>query len=287
MASSTNNEATVLGVSTVDGNLAVTDSTGNLTQTAGILTVTGTSSFTTSGTNATITLGSANLLAGAVSLNTSGTTGNAIDLNNKATVLGALDGRWQSGGDLDLTGNLTTNGRDPDGHRDVVVHDIGDQRDDHAGLGQSAGRGGVAEHQWHDRQCEPFDQQGDGARCLDGRWQLAVTDTDRGQPDKQPNGRDPTVTGTSSFTNIGDQRDDHAGPGEQSAWPGTVSLNTSGTTGNASLTNNEATVLGTSNVGGTPTVNSASGIFPLVACTHDRRRYLDRRRQLPLRLVGV
>ena len=78
-ASLTNNKATVLGVSTVDGNLAVTDSTGNLTQTAGIPTVTGTSSFTTSGTNATIS----------------------------------------------------------------------------AGLGQSAGRGGVAEHQWHDRQCEP------------------------------------------------------------------------------------------------------------------------------------
>ena len=54
-ASLTNNLATVLGASSIGGNLVVTDRVGNLTQT-GALTVGGTSSFTTSTANATITL---------------------------------------------------------------------------------------------------------------------------------------------------------------------------------------------------------------------------------------
>src|SRR5262249_40009288 len=75
-ASLTNNEATVLGASNVGGNLAVTGRVGNLTQSA-VLTVGGTSSFTTSTANATIALNNLNLLTGAVSLNTSGASGNA------------------------------------------------------------------------------------------------------------------------------------------------------------------------------------------------------------------
>jgi MBG domain (YGX type)/Repeats of unknown function (DUF5649) len=84
----TNARATVLGASTVGGNLTVTDTVGNLTQT-GVLTVAGTSSFTTSGNNADIVLNNANLLAGAVSLNTTGTTGTASLTNASATILGA------------------------------------------------------------------------------------------------------------------------------------------------------------------------------------------------------
>jgi hypothetical protein len=86
----------VLGASNVGGNLTVTDSVGNLTQ-SGVLTVGGTSSFTTSAANATITLNNTNLLTGAVSLNTSGTSGNAQLTNAVATVLGAST----------LGGNLT------------------------------------------------------------------------------------------------------------------------------------------------------------------------------------
>src|SRR5262249_37298642 len=96
-ASLTNAKATVLGASNVGGNLTVTDSVGNLTQ-SGMLTVGGTSSFTTSATDATITRTNAgNALTGAVSLNTSGTGGNAQLTNALATVLGAST----------LGGNLT------------------------------------------------------------------------------------------------------------------------------------------------------------------------------------
>ena len=70
-ASLTNDIATTLGASTIGGSLTVTDEAGNLTQ-SGVLTVAGTSSFTTSASNATITLGSANMLTGAVSLDTTG-----------------------------------------------------------------------------------------------------------------------------------------------------------------------------------------------------------------------
>ncbi len=86
----------------------MTDQTGNLTQ-SGVLTVAGTSSFTTSASNATITLGSANLLTGAVSLATSGSSGNASLTNNLATTLAASS----VGGNLtvtDQTGNLTQSG---------------------------------------------------------------------------------------------------------------------------------------------------------------------------------
>ena len=78
----------MLGASNVGGNLIVTDTVGNLTQT-GVLTVAGTSSFTTSTSGATITLTSANLLTGAVSLNTNGPTGTASLTNASATILGA------------------------------------------------------------------------------------------------------------------------------------------------------------------------------------------------------
>ncbi len=76
----------------------MTDETGNLTQ-SGVLTVGGTSSFTTSASNATITLGSANLLTGAVSLTTTGSSGNASLTNDLATTLGGLERRRQPDGD--------------------------------------------------------------------------------------------------------------------------------------------------------------------------------------------
>src|SRR5262249_35893275 len=82
-ASLTNAKATVLGASNVGGNLVVTDRVGNPTQN-GVLTVGGTSSFTTSASNATITLNNANLLTGAVSLTTSGASGNAQLTNDLA-----------------------------------------------------------------------------------------------------------------------------------------------------------------------------------------------------------
>ena len=121
MRSLTNAKATVLGASTVGGNLTVTDTVGNLTQT-GVLTVAGASSFATSATSATITLTSANLLTGPASLNTNGASANA-SLTNSLT------------GDLALAassvgGNLTVDrhrrqsdaDRGADGRRHVGVH---------------------------------------------------------------------------------------------------------------------------------------------------------------------
>src|SRR5262249_46090856 len=86
-ASLTNNLATVLGASSVGGNLTVTGPVGNLAQT-GALPLGAPPTFTTSASNATITLtNTGNLLTGAVTLGTSGASGNASLTNNKATVL--------------------------------------------------------------------------------------------------------------------------------------------------------------------------------------------------------
>ena len=107
----TNAKATVLGASTVGGNLTVTDTVGNLTQT-GALTVAGTSSFTTLAANATITLTNAgNLLTGAVALNTTGATGAAGLTNNVAG--GLVLGASNVGGSLTVVsslGDLTQSG---------------------------------------------------------------------------------------------------------------------------------------------------------------------------------
>ena len=71
--------------STVRGNLVATATTGNIIDT-GVLTISGTSTFTTSQSNDDITLGSVNVLTGAVTLNTSGSTGHAV-VDNGTTAL--------------------------------------------------------------------------------------------------------------------------------------------------------------------------------------------------------
>ena len=91
---------------TVNGNLSATATTGNLTD-SNTLTVTGTSSFATSEADADIDLGTL-AATGAVTLNTTGTSGNATIVN--ATAL-ALQGTVN--GDLTATattGNLTDSG---------------------------------------------------------------------------------------------------------------------------------------------------------------------------------
>ena len=102
----------------VDGNLGVTATTGNITQATAIA-VTGTSAFTTSASNGTITLSEAtNELAGAVSLSTSGSSGNVIVVSasglnlDTSTVGGTLSATATTGdisnsGDLAITGTAT------------------------------------------------------------------------------------------------------------------------------------------------------------------------------------
>jgi len=71
--------------STVRGDLIATSSTGHITDT-GILTISGTSTFTTSQNDDDITLDLVNVLTGAVSLNTSGSGGDAL-VDNGTTAL--------------------------------------------------------------------------------------------------------------------------------------------------------------------------------------------------------
>ena len=94
----TNDLATTLAASTIGGSLTVTDEAGNLTQ-SGVLTVAGTSSFTTSASNATITLGFANVLTGAVTLDTSGASSSASLTQQSRNNSGRLDHRRQPDGD--------------------------------------------------------------------------------------------------------------------------------------------------------------------------------------------
>jgi hypothetical protein len=83
----TNNLATQLAASTVNGNLTVIDRVGNLTQ-SGALTVAGTSSFTNQATDGLITLNTnTNALTGAITLSTTGSSANASLTNNVATAL--------------------------------------------------------------------------------------------------------------------------------------------------------------------------------------------------------
>ena len=108
-ASLTNGVATVLAASSVGGTLTVDDKVGSLSQ-SGALIVGGTSSFTTEGSNATITLADAgNLLTGAVTLGTVGSSGDASMTNGVTTVLAAMS----IGGALtvdDKAGSLSQSG---------------------------------------------------------------------------------------------------------------------------------------------------------------------------------
>ena len=85
--------------STVRGDLVATATTGNIIDT-GVLTISGTSTFTTSQSNDDITLGSVNVLTGAVTLNTSGSTGHAVVDNGTTALIIAAS---SVGGDLTLT----------------------------------------------------------------------------------------------------------------------------------------------------------------------------------------
>ena len=95
---------------TVTGALVLSTSSGNITQSQ-IAKVGGTSSFRTSASGATITLSKANLLRGAVSLNTTGTNGDASLTNDLAG--GLILGASNVGGNLTVVstlGNLTQSG---------------------------------------------------------------------------------------------------------------------------------------------------------------------------------
>src|SRR6516225_4406299 len=242
-ASLTNNQATVLGASNVGGNLVVSDRVGNLTQT-GVLTVGGTSSFTTSTANATIALNSANLLTGAVSLNTSGTSGNASLTNDLAgglalgtssvggnlTVVSTLGNLTQTGV-LTVTGtsSFTTSATDA-----TITLTSANLLTGAASLNTSGANGNAS---LTNNQATVL-----GASNVGGN--LTITDTVGNLTQTGAL----TVTGTSSFTTSASNATITL-TNTGNLLTGAASLNTSGANGNASLTNNKATVLAASSIG--------------------------------------
>ncbi len=248
-ASLTNNVATALAASGVGGNLTVMDATGNLTQT-GVLTVTGTSSFTTSATDATITLTSANLLTGAVALDTSG-TGNASLTNDLAggLVLGAssVGGTLtvkSTLGPLTQTGALTVGGTSSftasAAGAAITLTNPSNALTGAITLSTNAADASLANNVATALAASSVG----GNLVVDATGSLTQTGV-------------LTVAGTSTFTTAASNATITLGSANKLT--GAVSLNTDGTNGNASLTNNLATVLAASSVGGSLTVTASTG----------------------------
>jgi MBG domain (YGX type)/Repeats of unknown function (DUF5649) len=254
-ASLTNNLATALAASSIGGNLVVTERAGNVTQT-GVLTVGGTSSFTTLATDATIALTSANLLAGAVSLNTTGGSGNASLSNNLAG--GLILGTSDVGGDLAVvstlgnltqTGALTVAGASAfttfAANATITLADTGNRLTGAVAL-TTSGVGGDANLTNGKATVLGLSNVGGNLTVTDTAGSLTQTAA-------------LTVAGASTFATLANNADITLTGAN--LLTGAVSLNTSGGSGNASLTNSLAggLVLGTSDVGGNLTVVSTLG----------------------------
>ncbi len=245
----TNSIATVLGASTVGTGLLTVTSNGALTQ-SGIITDGGTASFN-AGANV-ITLGSANAITGAVSLNNSGLGNNVSFTNNIATVLGSSS---VGSGTLAVTSNgaITQTG---------------------TGIVQ-AGSAGTASFNAGGNAITLTNAGNDftGAVNLSntGSNAVQVTDSNAIQLGTVSTANNLTVNAVGITQNVngltvGGTSTFNGGAGvitlgtAGNALTGAVSLNNSG--GNAvSLTNNIATLLGTSSVGtGTLAVTSNGAI---------------------------
>ena len=252
-AALTNDQATLLGASTVGGNLTVMSTLGNLTQTADVLTVGGTSSFTTSAAGATITLNSANLLTGAVSLNTNGTGSDAALTNDQATLLGAstVGGNltvMSTLGNLTQTADVLTVG----GTSSFTTSAAGatitlNSANLLTGAVSLNTNGTGSDAALTNDQATLL-----GASTVGGNLTVVSTLGNLTQTADML-----TVGGTSSFTTSA------AGAtitlNSANLLTGAVSLNTNGTGSDAALTNDQATLLGASTVGGNLTVVSTLG----------------------------
>ena len=98
-----------LAASTITTNAVYSVVTGSITQ-AGALTIGGTATFTTTTNNEDITLSNtSNAVQGDVSLNTAGTSGNAV-FDNGSTDLDLGNGTINGTLDIDTSGHLTVNG---------------------------------------------------------------------------------------------------------------------------------------------------------------------------------
>ncbi|HWK96870.1 MAG TPA: MBG domain-containing protein [Pseudolabrys sp.] len=247
----TSNVALAFGASTLGGNLSVNVTTGSMTQ-YDVLTVAGTSSFATAANNATISLTQANLLTGAVSLSTTGASADASLTNGRATTLAAssigrnLTVRVTSGG-LSQSGILTVGGTSSftttASGASINLSTSINQLTGAVTLGTTGSAGSAS---LINGRAIAF-----AASTIGGNLSATATSGNISQSGAL------TVAGTSSFTTSAANATITLNTTTNS-FAGAVSLNTSGT-GNASFTNNRATLLGASSIGGALTVTSRAG----------------------------
>ena len=214
--------------STVGGNLAATATTGNIVD-SGVLTVTGTSSFTTSQNNADIYLNNTNAFTGAVSLNTTGSSGHAI-VDNGITALNLAAS--SVGGYLTLTSGhasgITDSGTVTVGGNLIATTDANNGV---INLGTLAVDGTVQ-----------LTTNGNGAATVvnDARLDFAASTVGGNLAATATTGNIVdsgvlTVTGTSSFTTSQNNADIYLN--NTNAFTGAVSLNTTGSSGHAIVDN--------------------------------------------------
>ena len=236
--------------STVRGNLVATATTGNIIDT-GVLTISGTSTFTTSQSNDDITLGSVNVLTGAVTLNTSGSTGHAV-VDNGTTALDIAASTV--GGDLTLTSGHAS-GITDSGNVTVAGNLIAttDANSGVINMGTLRVDGTVA-----------LTTHGDGNATVVNdtlldfanstvRGNLVATATTGNIIDTGVL----TISGTSTFTTS--QSNDDITLGSVNVLTGAVTLNTSGSTGHAVVDNGTTALdIAASTVGGDLTLTSGA-----------------------------
>ncbi|MFN0131068.1 MAG: beta strand repeat-containing protein, partial [Phycisphaerales bacterium] len=247
-------DVTVVNATTVNmaswsigGNLSVTASAGNITD-SGTVTVGGSAAFTTSANNADITVNDIDV-TGAISLNTTGATGDATIVDASGLILGTSS----VGGNLDATATL---GTITDSGTVTVAGTAGftaSQANQDITLDSLAVTGAitpVSTGASADVTIVNATAVNIAGWTVDGN--LAVTATTGNVTDSGS----VTVGGNAAFS-TSNANDDIVI--DNSAVTGTIGFNTTGATGNATLTHATGFALGTSNVSGNLSVTATTG----------------------------
>ena len=245
-----NDAVLIIAASEVGGNLAATATTGNILDN-GVLTVAGTSSFTTSQNNADITLNNANAFTGAVSLNTTGSSAHAtvVDasgLNLAASTVGgnlsatAITGNISDSGNLAVTGTSSFTTSATDGT--ITLNNA------------NAFTGAVALNTTgSSAHATVVDASGLNLAASTVGGNLSATATTGNMTDSGVL----TIAGTSSFTTSATDADIILN--NANAFTGAVALNTTGSSGNATVVDASGLNLGASTVGGNLSATATTG----------------------------
>ncbi|MBL9031637.1 MAG: filamentous hemagglutinin N-terminal domain-containing protein, partial [Phycisphaerae bacterium] len=232
---------------TVGGNLSVTATTGNITD-SGTVTVGGNATFTTSQTNADIIVDDIDV-TGSVSLFTTGATGHATIVDASGLILGASS----IGGNLDATATL---GTITDSGTVTVAGDASftaSQANMSIVLDSLAVAGSITPS-----------TSGAGANVTIGNatavdvagWTVGGNLTVIAATGNITDSGSVTVGGNASFTTSQTNADIVI---DDSAVTGSISVNTTGSTGHATITHATGVDLGASSVGGNLTVTATTG----------------------------